>query len=101
MAKEMTAAQEPGHCGHECVCCNYPDDIVAYQRCPRQECPHDTRAKPAKDALDVFSNIIVKRYCHPQDPEKAIIPALDLSEIVEIVKEAREEIRSGNGGAQR
>ena len=35
------------HCDHECVCCDYPDDIAPRQRCPRKDCPHDTRSRPA------------------------------------------------------
>ena len=49
----MTAQQEPEHCDHECVCCDFPDDIVARQRCPREGCPYDTRFRDLIQAVDL------------------------------------------------
>jgi hypothetical protein len=45
-----TAGQQPGHCNHECVCCDFPSDIAPKQRCPRVGCEHDTRSRPHTQA---------------------------------------------------
>jgi hypothetical protein len=47
--REERKYARPEHCEHECVCCNFPDDVVSKQRCPRRDCKHDTRLHPMEE----------------------------------------------------
>jgi hypothetical protein len=77
----MTPPQQ--HCDHECVCCDFPDDIVAKQRCPRVGCQHDTRSRPAPS---------------PHAPNGScpntinICPEVDCDKCREAAAQAREEV---------
>ena len=46
--------QQERHCEHECVCCDFPDDIVPKQRCPRKGCEHDTRLSLPPSSTDLL-----------------------------------------------